>query len=178
MLFRKRGGLLTVSSKATLKPKSTQEGVMPSKAMRETLATIGVIASMIFVGLEIRQNTQAVRASAIQESTNVARQQVLTIAADPELTRLEFYCRDDPPELTQEERDRCTLLSLSFWWGMQGLFEQRGLDVLPEETWESWHRVICLNYARPWERRLLTNASQFDSTFVAMVKSCEGEELR
>lgn len=151
---------------------------MPSKAMRETLATIGVIASMIFVGLEIRQNTQAVRANAIQESVNVARQQVLTIAADPELTRLEFYCRDDPPGLTQEERDRCTLLSLSFWWGMQGLFEQWSLDVLPDETWGSWRRVICLNYARPWERRLLANASQFDSTFVAMVESCDSEELR
>ena len=45
---------------------------MPSKATRETLAAIGVIGSMIFVGLEIRQNTQAVRANAIQESTTSA----------------------------------------------------------------------------------------------------------
>ena len=151
---------------------------MPSKAMRETLATIGVIASMIFVGLEIRQNTQAVRANAIQESTNVARQQVLTIAADPELMRLEFRCMSDPPDLTDEERNRCTYLSLSFWWGMQGLYEQWRLDVLPDKTWESWRRVICLNWERPWERRLLTNMGQFDSTFVAMVESCDSEELR
>ena len=146
---------------------------MPKKAAREILGTIGVIASMIFVGLEVRQNTQAVRASAIQESTNVARQQVLTIAADPELMRLEFLCRDDPPELTEEEKNRCTYLSLSFWWGMQGLFEQWRLGVLPDETWASWRRVICLNWARPWERRLLTEMSQFDSTFVAMVQSCD-----
>ena len=151
---------------------------MPRKAAREILGTIGVIASMIFVGLEVRQNTQAVRASAIQESTNVARQQVLTIAADPELMRLEFLCQDDPPELTEDEENRCTYLSLSFWWGMQGLFEQWRLDVLPDETWASWRRVICLNWARPWERRLLTNMSQFDSTFVAMVESCDHEELR
>ena len=148
---------------------------MPRKVTRETLGTIGVIASMIFVGLEIRQNTQAVRANAIQESTNVARQQVLTIAADPELMRLEFLCMGNPPGLTQEERNRCTYLSLSFWWGMQGLFEQWGLGVLPDKTWESWRRVICLNYARPWERSFLANASQFDSTFVAMVESCEPE---
>ena len=149
---------------------------MPRKVTREALGTIGVIASMIFVGLEIRQNTQAVRANAIQESTNVARQQVLTIAADPEFTRLDRVCRDDPPGLTQEEQHRCLLLSLSFWWGMQGLFEQWGLDVLPDETWESWRRVICLNYAKPWERRFLADMSQFDSTFVAMVESCAAEE--
>ena len=149
---------------------------MPRKVTRETLGTIGVIASMIFVGLEIRQNTQAVRANAIQESTNVARQQVLTIAADPELTRLDRVCRDDPPDLTQEEEDRCHWLSASFWWGMQGLFEQWRLDVLPDETWESWRRVICMNYETPWERRFLANASQFDSTFVSMVQSCDDEE--
>jgi hypothetical protein len=59
---------------------------------------------------------------------------------------------------------------------MQGLFEQWGLGVLPDETWESWRRVICLNYARPWERRILANMSQFDSTFVAMVEHCDAEE--
>jgi len=149
---------------------------MSGKTTRETLATLGVIASMVFVGLEIRQNTQAVRANAIQESTNVARHQVLTLAADPELTRLDLACRDDPPELTEEERNRCSLLSLSFWWGMQGLFQQWDLDVLPDETWASWRRVICSNYASPWERRFLANASQFDSTFVAMVESCGAEE--
>jgi hypothetical protein len=146
---------------------------MSGKATRETLATLGVIASMIFVGLEIRQNTQAVRANAIQESTNVARQQVLTIAADAELTRLDRACMDDPPDLTEEERHRCRLLSLSFWWGMQGLFQQWDLDVLPDETWASWRTVICINYAAPWERRFLTNASQFNSAFVALVESCD-----
>ena len=149
---------------------------MSGKTTRETLATLGVIASMVFVGLEIRQNTQAVRANAIQESTNVARQQVLTLAADPELTRLDLACADDPPGLTEEEQHRCFLLSLSFWWGMQGLFHQWDLDVLPDETWASWRRVICINYAAPWERRFLANASQFDSVFIAMVESCGTEE--
>ena len=149
---------------------------MSGKVVRDTVGFLGIMASMIFVGLEIRQNTQAVRANAIQESTNVARQQVLTVAADPELTRLDLVCKGDPPGLTQVEQHRCFLLSLSFWWGMQGLFEQWSLDVLPDETWESWRRVICINYAAPWERRFLADASQYDSVFVAMVESCDAEE--
>ena len=40
---------------------------MSGKAVRETFTSLGVIASMIFVGLEIRQNTMVARAAAYQE---------------------------------------------------------------------------------------------------------------
>ena len=39
---------------------------MSSKAIREALAALGVIASLLFVGFEIRQNTMVARASAYQ----------------------------------------------------------------------------------------------------------------
>ena len=39
---------------------------MSAKAIRETLGFIGVIASMVFVGLEIQQNTIASQAEAYQ----------------------------------------------------------------------------------------------------------------
>ena len=39
---------------------------MSKKAIRETLAVLGVVASLIFVGYEIRQNTIAARAAAYQ----------------------------------------------------------------------------------------------------------------
>ena len=40
---------------------------MSGKAIRETLAALGVIASMVFVGFEIRQNTIAGRSAAYME---------------------------------------------------------------------------------------------------------------
>ncbi len=39
---------------------------MSGKAIRETLAALGLIASLVFVGVEIRQNTIASRAAAYQ----------------------------------------------------------------------------------------------------------------
>ena len=39
---------------------------MSGKAIRETLTALGVIASMVFVGLEVRGNTVATRAAAYQ----------------------------------------------------------------------------------------------------------------
>ncbi len=45
---------------------------MSGKAIRETLGFLAVVASMVFVGLEIQQNTRALRATAIQESIHGA----------------------------------------------------------------------------------------------------------
>ena len=42
---------------------------MSGKAIRETLAALGVISSMVFVGLEIRQNTSVARMAAAQTFT-------------------------------------------------------------------------------------------------------------
>ena len=39
---------------------------MSGKAARETLAALGMIASMVFVGLEIQQNNQLARGQARQ----------------------------------------------------------------------------------------------------------------
>ena len=39
---------------------------MSGKVIRETLGFLAVVASMVFVGLEIRQNTRAVRGATVQ----------------------------------------------------------------------------------------------------------------
>lgn len=57
---------------------------MSTNTIRETLAALGVIASLLFVGFEIRQNTIAARASAYQ-SIGVATAEVYDNAThDPE----------------------------------------------------------------------------------------------
>ncbi len=52
-------------------------------------ANIGVLAGIIFLGFEIRQNTQIMKADAIQESTNIAREQLYFLAGDSQIARIE-----------------------------------------------------------------------------------------
>ncbi len=58
---------------------------MPGKSTREVIAVIGVILSLLFVGLELRQNTTAVRATALNDLSTGSRDWVLAIASNPEL---------------------------------------------------------------------------------------------
>lgn len=134
------------------------------------LANIGVVAGLVFVALEVQQNTNALHANAIQESTNVARQQILTLATDKALNELNM---SDFSTLDTNDQQRIFWLKRSFWLGMQGLFRQWQLGALPDEEWTVWRKVICSNFADPaqlWssQRELLIES------FVDAVEDCSG----
>ena len=131
-------------------------------------ANFGVIAGLIFLGLEVRQNTIATQATAIQESTNVARQQLLMLATNPDLVELNLKASRDLNELNEVEVTRIRQSGRSYWLGMQGLWRQWTMGVLPNEEWEMWNQIICNNYARTafWPQTLIPS-------FIELVESCE-----
>ena len=80
---------------------------MSGKAIRETLAAIGVMASMVFVGVEIQQNTRSMQVSAYQDlMQQISALNTLGIE-NPEFGVL-LYENDifvrDPNTLTDRER--------------------------------------------------------------------------
>ena len=109
----------------------------------EAVGLIAIVLSIVFLGFEVRQNTQAMRAAAIQDTTDVARQQLLMLATDRETHRIEMLGHEDPEQLTPEERRRYVYIIRSFWFGMQGLYRQWQLGVLPEEEWNVMTGTIC-----------------------------------
>jgi len=58
---------------------------MSAKSIGEALAAIGVIASLVFVGLEIQQNTTVARAQTRQALTEDLRDYIMTLTEDKEL---------------------------------------------------------------------------------------------
>ena len=77
-------------------------------------ANLGVIAGIIFLALEIQQNTRTMQAAAIQDSTNIARQQILMFATDAETNRIAMIGTEDPTKLSPEERKRYFWINRSF----------------------------------------------------------------
>lgn len=58
---------------------------MSPKSIGEALAAIGVITSLIFVGLEIKQNTAVARAQTYQSLTGDLREFIMALSADEQL---------------------------------------------------------------------------------------------
>ena len=61
---------------------------MSGKAVRETLGFLAVVASLVFVGLEIRQNTQVARAEAYRDVAIFTTDLAIRLAEDPEFQAL------------------------------------------------------------------------------------------
>ena len=70
---------------------ASQQGMTqgsPSKMQwAELVTTIGVLVSLIFVGLEVRQNTAVARAQARNDLASLSQEWLLAMAQDPTLNR-------------------------------------------------------------------------------------------
>jgi hypothetical protein len=115
----------------------------------EVVGLLAVVSSIVFLTLEVRQNTQTMQAAGIQDATNIARQQLLLLVADSDVHRIEMLGHENPDQLTPEELRRYVYLNRSFWLGMQGLFRQWQLGVLPDAEWNVMSGVICRELANP-----------------------------
>jgi hypothetical protein len=117
------------------------------KDIAEIVGITAIVVSLLVLALEVNQNTQALRAEAIQRSTEIGRQQVLMFAQDEDVTRIAM--ETDLSNLTEVERQRSFWIRRSFMLGMQGLYRQWSMGVLPDVEWEFWTGVICSNTRNP-----------------------------
>jgi len=138
----------------------------------EAFGIVAVVASLILVAFELRQNTNAVRATAVQEATTVARDQILMSVQNPDIVRISVTPYS---ELNELDKRRAFWINRSFWIGMQGLYRQHDLGVFPDEEWQFWTRVICANYHDEDENEYDMwpgNSATLAEDFVRFVEGC------
>jgi hypothetical protein len=116
-------------------------------SIAEIVSAIAVVLSLIYVATELRGNTRAVEAATLVEVNKIAR------------------------ELSPEERQRYYWNVRSFWLGMQTVFRQHDLGILPDEEWAVYNDVICSNIAAPGTRSLWTGTDLIPQ-FVRVVEAC------
>ncbi len=138
------------------------------------VANIAILGGLVFLILELRQNTNAVRSAAVQEATNIAREHPLMYVQNPEVNRLAMA---DYGSLSEEDQQRRYWLAVSFWHAMQGLYRQYELGTLPDPEWEGWVRIICANYERSVPELWIRAGATRSSDFVQFVESCEPDSV-
>jgi hypothetical protein len=123
--------------------------------VKEFATAVGVIGSMLFVGFEIRQNTEAIRGSTLHGIADQSMQLSLEIALNQEwLAAYNRFVLDSVPltELSQMELSQ-------IGWGlsaatriMENRFRQQKLGILGEEALGQLGGVTPRFYGSWWFR--------------------------
>jgi len=140
-------------------------------AMANLLAALGVIATLIYLSIQIRQNTKAVRSSSIE---NLIHSLAATAQAGVEneyVVPLMLKANTRPEILTEEDRMR-----LHFWFIMtfrrfEGVYFQRELGFVDAAVIEGFERshisILASRSGQAW----WANAKEiFNSGFVSYVE--------
>ena len=132
---------------------------LTARQVGEAVAVMGVISSLVFVGLELRDNARAARASAYQELGIAVTEMWMTQATNRELTDLVRGTEGDDPEFWERlgESDRrlveaFVVANFRLW---ETVFLQVEQKLLPGDALVAlgWHRFGDTNLVRrTWSR--------------------------
>jgi hypothetical protein len=108
----------------------------------EFIGAIAVVASLIYLGFQIRQNTKAVRRTAHISTVEAFNHLSTLIAQDPEVARISRTGALDIAELNDDERLRFERLMSILVTNLENLFFQHRDGLLEAERWEAYEAVL------------------------------------
>jgi hypothetical protein len=103
----------------------------------QILGGIGVIASMIYVGIQIRNNARALRAATYQQLSVISLQGWLTMAHNGETTGIMLRGMDDFSSLNRVEKARFRFVVMGYVKGFENAWFQRKIGTLREGDWKA-----------------------------------------
>jgi len=107
------------------------------------LSGLGVIATVIYMSIEIRNNTSAVRASAFQQVVNSFASISFDIAKDKNLTELFLRAGRNSAALNEVERAQYDFMLLSFLRRAESVYFQSEVRTLHERHWSGIRASIA-----------------------------------
>ena len=123
----------------------------------EFVSAIAVVASLLYLAVQIRQNTKTVRTSTYQAVLDSSHR-VNAYLADPRIEQLYRMGRKDVSQLKEEELAQFRLAVGQIVSLYEGLFLQHQHGVIDDDfflgRFRTFHRMICQPGVRAiWEER-------------------------
>jgi hypothetical protein len=131
---------------------------MSRKPVGELVGLVGVIGSLVFVGLEVRQNTLAARAAAYQDMGSMISGTWMLGAEDPELAALTLrFFEEEDAEFTPIEEARLISQTVGAFRQYETVWRQVQLGLLDPEVlgyfgWGDPGSIISGNTKKLWPR--------------------------
>jgi hypothetical protein len=107
-------------------------------SLAEVLGAVGVIASLLYLSQQIRQNTQATRQAMSHSIAGAVRDWNRPMLEDPELAHAFQVGLEDPAQLDEVARGRFMHLCFSFFRMFEDIHYQFRRGALDPEVWEAY----------------------------------------
>ena len=143
------------------------------KAVIELAGAIAVLIGLVFVGLELRQNTVAVQSATFQGMTNTSSDFLVAVASEPELRRVWAAALNSPNDLSSEDRQIFAFLQQSLTLRMQNAFRQWQTGTLSDEDWRVYQQLTCSLAQNPLFRDYWRSTISVTESFKEMLEDCQ-----
>jgi hypothetical protein len=154
------------------------------QAIAELSAAVGVLLSLIYLGLQVRQNTVSLRAGTVARSAELLQRTRITLWGDADAVGLwdQALSGAEVEDETRAMRTRHFMVSLAR--DHEAVFYQHLAGQLPGAIWEGWVVEMRLVWCTPggadavsaWRRTGLLSPP-FLEFLEDQVKSCEESPL-
>lgn len=104
-------------------------------AISEMIGAVGVILTLVYLAIQIRQNTGVVRTSTFHEAIRDQAKGMDQLNADPELNRIFYDGLDNFDSLTKEEKRRFATYLTSVLRRYESMVYQTESGTLDLEAW-------------------------------------------
>jgi hypothetical protein len=135
----------------------------------EVISSIGVIVSLIFVGLQIRKNTIASEAATYQASVGYDIEMLMALSSDSEQARIfnSYTWVGEATDLSDQDIIRAEYQMTALLRHLENLYLQHKLGMLSDEIWRTRQALLSSIVLSPgYERYQKTSSAQtFDGAF-------------
>ena len=117
------------------RPLGSRMTIQELGSLGELVAAIATVVTLAYLALQIRQNTRALRVTALQVHQQQVQQTVNLVAASAENASVWRRGIDDPQSLSPGELAQFTAMLLGVYNQMDAAFTNHRNGLLPEEEW-------------------------------------------
>ena len=118
-------------------------------AVSEVIGAAAVVISLIYLAVQIRQNTNAIRGSTLDAITSHMQEELRWSSDMPTVIRKAL---EDPDSLTWEESWQMSEWVTAAFTARQNEYHQYRQGLLDEDVWEAIENIIRLLLGMEWVR--------------------------
>jgi hypothetical protein len=148
-------------------------------AVAELLGAAGVIASLLYLAVQIRSSTAATKAAAGEAATRSFREVLTPVYSDPKLAQLFGDLHANFGSLKGVERHQAVQLMFQCWKAAESIHYHYARGMLDPMTWASWESLF-VNYINTpgfhayWELRRTVYTAEFQAWVADNMEHMEG----